>query len=239
MVILSTQRQNWGDTEEEDGDDLDFPLPPPIVIGPDENGIKKVISSLHEYNSEGSKVMVTTTTTSRVTRTRKEVVERRSWPKFGAAAVDGNEGYTKQSTEEISIERPTAPGGQLMLCRTCNGDHRTAWCPWDSGNTENEVYVAPRPDIIKRRDDNKNSIRVSNFSEDTLDRDLFELFCVFGTVSGARVVYDRQTGESRGFGFVDFVNKEDGQKAIDKLNGYGYANLILHVEWAPKKKNNQ
>lgn len=84
---------------------------------------------------------------------------------------------------------------------------------------------------IKRRND-ENSVRVSNLSEDTRDADLLELFQPFGPVSRAHVVFDRSTGASRGFGYVNFVNREHGERAISKLDGYGYDNLILRVEWS-------
>ncbi|KAH9312240.1 hypothetical protein KI387_027275, partial [Taxus chinensis] len=46
------------------------------------------------------------------------------------------------------------------------------------------------------------------------------------------VAMDQNMGVSRGFGFVNFINREDAQRAINKLNGYGYDNLILRDEWA-------
>ena len=88
--------------------------------------------------------------------------------------------------------------------------------------------------MMKRRND-ENSIRVNNLSEDTSEFDLFELFSKFGPVNRAFVAKDRRTGSSRGFGFVNFVHREDGERAISKLNGYGYDNLILRVEWSEKK----
>ncbi|KAI3870624.1 hypothetical protein MKW92_023579 [Papaver armeniacum] len=271
-MATSTQKPKWCDLEDEDGDNLDFLLPPPEVIGPDKNGIKIVIS--YKYNEEG--LMVKVTTTSRVTRkvmdTRKSVAERRSWPKFGEAADTGDKkedkGYTTRSNEDIFLERPTAPGekvkekkievmqqkpggGQLMICRACGmkGDHWTAKCPYKNlvpnpadateesdSKLGNKKYVPPRPDT-KRRDDDQNSIRVSNLSEDAGNQDLEDLFRGFGTLSRVHVVFDRQTGLSRGFGFVNFVNRDDAARAVAKLNGYGYANLILKVEWAePKTK---
>jgi len=53
-----------------------------------------------------------------------------------------------------------------------------------------------------------------------------------GPITRIYVAFDRETGESRGFAFINFVNREDAQRAIDKLDGYGYDNLILRVEWA-------
>lgn len=82
----------------------------------------------------------------------------------------------------------------------------------------------------KGRDD--NSIRVTNLSEDTREQDLQELFGPFGPISRIYVAFDRETGASRGFAFINFVNRENAVRAINKLDGYGYDNLILRVEWA-------
>ncbi|KAF9604453.1 hypothetical protein IFM89_006735, partial [Coptis chinensis] len=61
-----------------------------------------------------------------------------------------------------------------------------------------------------------------------------------GTSKGAYVPPSRggadKTGMSKGFGFVNFVHKGDTEKAIAKLNGYGYDNLILRVEWAGQEQ---
>ena len=68
-----------------------------------------------------------------------------------------------------------------------------------------------------------------NYSKQPKQQDLFS---PFGQVSRVYIAADRETGESRGFGFVNFVYRADGQRAIDKLDGYGYDSLILRVEWA-------
>lgn len=87
----------------------------------------------------------------------------------------------------------------------------------------------------KRRDE--NSVRVTNLSEDVTEQDLFELFGAFGPVQRIFIAKDRETGESRGFAFVNFIHREDAQRAINKLDGYGYDNLILSVSWsAPRDK---
>ena len=83
---------------------------------------------------------------------------------------------------------------------------------------------------LPRRDD--NSVRVTNLSEDTREDDLRDLFAPFGQVTRVYIAVDRETGESRGFGFVNFMFRADAQRAIDKLDGFGFDNLILRVEFA-------
>ncbi|GKA37018.1 eukaryotic translation initiation factor 3 subunit G-like protein [Tanacetum coccineum] len=154
-----------------------------------------------------------------------------------------------------------------MRCRSCGkkGEHWTARCPLKdlaqpsetfvkNPTTKNpstasepgapkETYVLPtkRGDRVlsadMRRRNDENSVWVNNLSEDTREADLNELFSPFGSVSRVYVVMDHKTGMSRGFGFVNFVRREDGERAIAKLNGYGYDNLILRVEWAAPRAN--
>ena len=60
---------------------------------------------------------------------------------------------------------------------------------------------------------------VGNLSFQTSSQELEELFASIGSVESATVVEDRETGRSRGFGFVEMANQEDGEKAIAELNG--------------------
>lgn len=108
----------WGELEDEDSEeDLTFLLPPKQVIGPDKNGIKKVIE--YKIKEDGTKVKITTNIQVRKIVVNKRVVERRSWAKFGDALPlnkdAGDRGVvgdklTMVSTEEIVLERPRAPG---------------------------------------------------------------------------------------------------------------------------------
>src|SRR6476661_6398825 len=60
---------------------------------------------------------------------------------------------------------------------------------------------------------------VGNLSFQTSSEDLQELFASAGTVESASVVEDRDTGRSRGFGFVEMASKEEGEAAIAQFNG--------------------
>lgn len=62
------------------------------------------------------------------------------------------------------------------------------------------------------------NIYVSNLSYTATSESLQELFSQFGEVSSAKVITDRETGRSRGFGFVEMPDDNEGQKAIDGLN---------------------
>ena len=66
------------------------------------------------------------------------------------------------------------------------------------------------------------NIYVSHLSWGTSSEGLGNLFMQFGEVASANVITDRETGRSRGFGFVEMPNEEEGQKAIDQLNGTSF-----------------
>ncbi|CAI5486963.1 unnamed protein product [Closterium sp. Naga37s-1] len=65
--------------------------------------------------------------------------------------------------------------------------------------------------------DDSNSVRVTNLSEDTREQDLQELFGPFGPVSRIYVAFDRETGLSRGFAFINFINREDARSLLQIL----------------------
>ena len=64
-----------------------------------------------------------------------------------------------------------------------------------------------------------NKIYVGGLPYSTTDGSLQELFSAHGTVESARVITDKFTGQSRGFGFVEMGSNGEAQKAIEALNG--------------------
>ena len=81
-----------------------------------------------------------------------------------------------------------------------------------------------------------NKLYVGNLSYDVQDRDLQELFAQYGTVTSARVVTDRDSGRSKGFGFVEFGTDEEAQAAISALNGQEIGGRALTVNEARPKE---
>ncbi len=72
-------------------------------------------------------------------------------------------------------------------------------------------------------------IYVGNLSYDAMDADLQELFEKYGTVSSARVIIDRMSGRSKGFGFVEMPDQAEAEKAIDALNSSDFMGRPIRV----------
>ena len=78
---------------------------------------------------------------------------------------------------------------------------------------------------------------IGNLSFNTTTQDLETLFGEFGTVESTNIIEDRDTGRSRGFGFVEMSSKEEGEKAISELNGKEIDGRELKVNEAkPQEK---
>jgi RNA recognition motif-containing protein len=81
------------------------------------------------------------------------------------------------------------------------------------------------------------NIYVSNLSFNVQDEDLREYFAPYGEVTSAKVITDRETGKSRGFGFVEMSDDTASQKAISELNGATVENREINVSEAKPKEN--
>lgn len=79
------------------------------------------------------------------------------------------------------------------------------------------------------------NIYVSHLSWGTKGDSLQNLFSQYGEVSSANVITDRETGRSRGFGFVEMPNDAEGQAAIDALDGTDFEGKTIGVNVAKPK----
>jgi RNA recognition motif-containing protein len=78
-------------------------------------------------------------------------------------------------------------------------------------------------------------IYVGNLDYGTNDQSLNELFSPFGEVVSAKIIMDRDTNRSKGFGFVEMASKNEGIKAISKLDGQELNGRNIKVNEAQQK----
>nr|PNR48491.1 hypothetical protein PHYPA_012968 [Physcomitrium patens] len=154
-----------------------------------------------------------------------------------AVCQHASENFTVVSTEGIFLEKAKPASaiaepekvadlallgnGLLNVCGTCRkkGDYWTLKCPSkESVSTKVFSFGGEKPttgDDVSAGASVKGSYvppsmrdrEVTNISEDTREQDLQELFRPFGAISRICVAFDRESGISRGFTFIDFVNR--------------------------------
>ncbi len=95
------------------------------------------------------------------------------------------------------------------------------------------VFVSFRKDSFKMA----KNIYVGNLPFSTNDEDLDKLFAPHGTVVSARIIKDKFTDRSRGFGFVEMENDEEALKAIEAVNGNDFDGRALKVSEARPRED--
>jgi RNA recognition motif-containing protein len=84
------------------------------------------------------------------------------------------------------------------------------------------------------------NLYVGNLPYTYTSDDLRELFAPFGAISSAQVISDRDTGRSRGFGFVEMENDDEARKAIEELDGSDAGGRALTVNEArPRRERSE
>ncbi|KZT10406.1 translation initiation factor 3 RNA-binding subunit [Laetiporus sulphureus 93-53] len=105
--------------------------------------------------------------------------------------------------------------------------------PWMRGGARGPGESMSRPGGSR---DDLPTLRVTNISEDTQENDLRDLFGSFGRVARVYVGRDRETGAGKGFAFVSFEERTNAQRAMEKMHGRGYDNLILNIQWSQPRE---
>jgi polyadenylate-binding protein len=106
---------------------------------------------------------------------------------------------------------------------------------------EKKVFVGhhiPKKDRQSKFEEMKanfTNIYVKNIPVEVTDEEFRELFEKYGEVTSASLARDQESGKSRGFGFVNFINHEHAAKAVDELNGKDFKGQDLYVGRAQKK----
>ena len=97
--------------------------------------------------------------------------------------------------------------------------------------------VASVPKGEKVKENMTTKLYVGNLSFDTSKEDLQEMFAKAGTVESVSLIEDRETGRSRGFGFVEMSSKEEGAAAIQQFNGKDLGGRALNVNEAKPRED--
>jgi cold-inducible RNA-binding protein len=93
-------------------------------------------------------------------------------------------------------------------------------------------FTSPLPHSKGENEEMETKIYVGNLSYDTTEDDLRTLFAQAGAVASVALIKDRDTGQSKGFAFVEMSNQAEAEKAIQTFNGYTLANRPLKVNLA-------
>ncbi|EEB08325.1 translation initiation factor eIF3g [Schizosaccharomyces japonicus yFS275] len=111
-----------------------------------------------------------------------------------------------------------------------------------AGAATGSRYIAPHlragasreggDSLFKRERDDSATLRVTNLSDDTREDELRDLFRRFGGIQRVFLAKDKETGRAKGFAFVSYYDRESAVKARDRLDGYGWHNLILRCEFS-------
>ncbi len=83
------------------------------------------------------------------------------------------------------------------------------------------------------------NIYAGNLPWDLSEDELREVFAAFGEVSSAKIIMDKFSGRSRGFGFVEMPNKKEGEAAIADLNGKEMKGRALRVSEARPRRDDR
>lgn len=164
--------------------------------------------------------------------------------------------------EQDGLSKLASSNVNVVKCRLCEMDHWTSKCPYKvhyeqknelgldrsaMGDSTSGKYVPPSKrgeggkstgDVLSMNKREDYTVRITNLPEEITDSDIKELFKNIGEVSRIYLARDKITAKSKGYAFVSFRTKSDAAKAIKIVNGFGYANLILTVEWAKPSTNN-
>lgn len=82
---------------------------------------------------------------------------------------------------------------------------------------------------------NHYHIFVGDLSPEIDDKALYNAFAAFGGISDARIIWDSNTGRSKGYGFVAFKKKEEAQRALTEMNGEFLGKRAIRCNWANQK----
>jgi translation initiation factor 3 subunit G len=248
----------WADVDEDDDFDDVAQDQPRFESEADEKGIR-TITEYVDREGKTVKVIRKVRTTKKVEKEHPKIRERRAWKKFGKeidpdektarteaepTIFELSDKYRSRLQTSGTVDEESRFFEEQVDRSLGRSKKQTIWAKraeakenaadGDEDGAKLGVYMPPgakggKGDGKGLRDDENRTVRVSNLAEDVGDLDLEELFGSVGRVERVRIIRNKETNESRGFGFVTFKEPRMAEDAIARLNGHGYDNLILRV----------
>jgi serine/threonine protein kinase len=138
----------------------------------------------------------------------------------------------------LSLRRPN-------FIRPCYWEHPLPACP-EKDLPPNDLrrihfqcipLVTKAPSLVGGRPSMGKKLYVGNLAYAVTDSDLQQMFAAHGTVQSAQIIMDRDTGRSKGFGFVEMSSPQEAQAAIDGLNGKEVGGRQLTVNEARPRED--
>ncbi|CAM0140125.1 unnamed protein product [Umbelopsis sp. WA50703] len=124
--------------------------------------------------------------------------------------------------------------------RTMNGQNimgKWLGSPYALQNKTIRVHWATQGQVHKEDTSQHHHIFVGDLSSEVTDTTLSEAFSSFSSMSDARVMWDQNSGKSRGFGFVSFEDRAEADKAINTMNGLVLGSKAIRCNWANQKNS--
>lgn len=109
----------------------------------------------------------------------------------------------------------------------------TSFLPTIAAGRSEEVVTRKEYTLVMQQ----QNLFIGSLAYATTDDGLQEFFAQIGPVASARVITDRDSGRSKGFGFVQFENETDNQKAVDQLDGKELDGRTISVSLARPKED--
>ncbi|KAH9491097.1 Eukaryotic translation initiation factor 3 subunit G [Dermatophagoides farinae] len=217
------------------------------------DGDTKIVTEIR--HQDGKRIQVKQYFRTEKRRVSINVGKRKTWHKFEIQMEFLTNKEDENAEKDLLQNLGKGLGNQNITCRYCGHNHWTIKCPFafqmsalnkltdnnEQAKADDRTRARPgmsllrdgkRLDMGSRGKDEANTIRITNLPEETQDSDIRDLFKDFGRLTRIFLAKDKATGNSKGFAFVSFDTRENAARAIKTVNGHGYNNLILSVEWA-------
>ncbi|CAG7847281.1 Eukaryotic translation initiation factor 3 subunit G {ECO:0000255/HAMAP-Rule:MF_03006} Short=eIF3g {ECO:0000255/HAMAP-Rule:MF_03006}; AltName: Full=Eukaryotic translation initiation factor 3 RNA-binding subunit {ECO:0000255/HAMAP-Rule:MF_03006}; Short=eIF-3 RNA-binding subunit {ECO:0000255/HAMAP-Rule:MF_03006}; AltName: Full=Translation initiation factor eIF3 p33 subunit homolog {ECO:0000255/HAMAP-Rule:MF_03006}; Short=eIF3 p33 homolog {ECO:0000255/HAMAP-Rule:MF_03006} [Serendipita indica DSM 11827] len=219
----------------------------------DDEGVRTVTQITTNEDGKKVKIVRKFRRVEKRTLVNHQVAERKTWAKFGAEK-NSKPGPNKATTtvgENVTLK--IHPGSkaaeteqQEQVKNPLAGKKVKYVNPDDvppagaAAAQPGAKYVPPHRtgggESMTRTRDDLPTLRVTNVSEDATDDDLRDLFSRFGRVHRVYIGRDRETGQGKGYAFVSFEDRAVAERAMQKVHGMGYDNLILNCQWSQPRE---